>query len=101
MPRKSEVVRIEGREITISNLEKILYPAAKFSKAQVIDYYVHISKYILPHLKDRPVTRKRFPGGIEGQFFYEKEAPKFTPDWVRRFSVPRRGRKGWSSVTPN
>jgi bifunctional non-homologous end joining protein LigD len=94
MARKREVITIEGREIAVSNLEKILYPAAKFSKAQVIDYYVQISKYILPHLKNRPVTLKRFPDGIEGKFFYEKEAPKFTPDWVQRFSVPRRGRKG-------
>jgi bifunctional non-homologous end joining protein LigD len=94
MARSKQVLNIEGREIAVSNLEKVLYPAAKFRKGQVIDYYVRISSYLLPHLRDRPVTLKRYPDGVRGEFFYEKDAPSFTPDWVQRFAVPRRGRKG-------
>jgi bifunctional non-homologous end joining protein LigD len=90
----SEIVRIEGRDITLSNLDKILYPASKFTKAEVIEYYARVADYLLPHLKDRPITLKRFPDGVEGEFFYEKNAPKFTPDWINRFSVPRHHHSG-------
>jgi bifunctional non-homologous end joining protein LigD len=88
-PKKQDV-EIEGRKITVSNLEKVLYPAG-FTKGQVIDYYIRVSRFLLPHLKDRPVTLKRYPDGINGQHFYEKDAPKFTPAWVKTFPVPRRG----------
>ena len=94
MPVKREFVEIEGRQITLSNVEKLLYPAANFRKGQIIDYYARIAPYLLPHLKDRPVTLKRYPDGVRGEFFYEKDAPKFTPEWVKRFTVPRRGRAG-------
>ena len=83
-----QFVEIEGRRLALTNLEKPLYPG--FSKAQVIDYYVRIAPVLLPHLKDRPVTLKRYPDGVEGSFFYEKNAPKFTPEWVETFDVPRR-----------
>lgn len=94
MTAKRETVKVQGREIAISNPQKVFYPKAKFTKAQVIDYYARISRYILPHLKDRPVTLKRYPDGVRGEFFYEKNAPSFTPDWVERFSVLRRGPGG-------
>jgi bifunctional non-homologous end joining protein LigD len=94
MATQREKITVEGREITVSNLEKVLYPGAKFKKGEVINYYVRIADYLLPHLKDRPVTLKRYPDGVRGQFFYEKDAPAFTPEWVQRFSVPRRGRGG-------
>jgi bifunctional non-homologous end joining protein LigD len=94
MATKRDVVQIENREVRLSNLHKVLYPATKFTKGQVIDYYVRIAPFLLPHLKDRPVTLKRYPDGVKGQFFYEKDAPSFTPDWVKCFSVPRRGRSG-------
>src|SRR5665213_1663467 len=90
----SEKVTIEGREITLTNLDKILYHASKFTKANVIDYYARVAKYLLPHLKDRPITLKRFPDGVEGEFFYEKNAPKFAPDWIQNFSVPRHHHAG-------
>ena len=61
----------------------MLWPKAKFTKAQAIDYYARIAETILPHLRDRPLTRVRFPDGVEGQRFYEKRAPNHTPDWVR------------------
>ena len=88
------LVDVEGRKITLSNLDKVFYPKTKFTKGQVIDYYIRISKYILPHLKNRPVTLKRFPDGVGGQFFYEKRAPSHTPTWVRTFEVPSEGRGG-------
>ena len=93
MPAK-EQLEVEGRRIPVTNLDKILYPGGKFTKAKVIDYYIRVSKYLLPHLKDRPVTLKRFPNGIYAEFFYEKDAPSFTPDWVETFPVARRETPG-------
>src|SRR4029077_11419845 len=89
MPAKQQFT-VENRVLSLSNLDKVLYPSAGFTKADVIDYYARISKWLLPHLKDRPVTLKRFPDGVGGQAFYEKNAPRFTPDWVQTVSVPRR-----------
>src|SRR2546430_2708192 len=82
-------LRFDGRVITLSNPDKVLYPVG-FTKAQVLDYYLRVAKFILPHLKDRPVTLKRYPNGVAGEFFYEKRAPSFTPEWVKTFPVPRR-----------
>ena len=94
MARKQEQLTVGRRRITVSNLDKILYPGGKFSKARAIDYYVNISKVLLPHLKDYPVTLKRFPDGVFGEFFYEKDAPAFTPEWVKTVPVPRRETPG-------
>ena len=91
---KKQTLEVEGHRITVSNLDKVLYPGHKFSKAAVIDYYVRISGVLLPHLKNRPVTLKRFPNGVFGEFFYEKDAPAYTPDWVKTFPVPRREKNG-------
>ncbi len=79
-----------GREVAVSNLDKPMFPAG-FTKAQVIDYYIRVAPYLLPHLKDRPLTLKRYPNGVAGKFFYEKDAPLFTPKWVATFPTPRRG----------
>jgi bifunctional non-homologous end joining protein LigD len=94
MARKTEQVTIGRRRIEVSNLDKLLYPGSKFTKAKVIDYYIKVSKYILPHLKNRPVTLKRFPEGVFGEAFYEKDAPAFTPEWVKTVPVPRRETPG-------
>ena len=94
MARKAQQLAIDGRRISVSNLDKLLYPGEKFTKAKVIDYYVRISKYLLPHLKNDPVTLKRFPDGVFGEFFYEKDAPAFTPEWVKTVAVPRRETPG-------
>src|SRR5215211_6936633 len=94
MARKSEQLTIGRRRIAVSNLDKILYPGTKFTKADVINYYINVSKYILPHLKDHPITLKRFPDGVFGESFYEKDAPAFTPDWVKTVPVPRRDTPG-------
>jgi bifunctional non-homologous end joining protein LigD len=94
MARKTEQVTIGRRRIEVSNLDKLLYPGSKFTKAKVIDYYIKVSKYILPHLKNRPVTLKRLPEGVFGEAFYEKDAPAFTPEWVKTVPVPRRETPG-------
>jgi bifunctional non-homologous end joining protein LigD len=77
------VVDVEGTQLALSNLEKVLYPSVGFTKAQVIDYYTRIAPVLLPHLRGRALTRKRYPDGVEGQVFFEKNAPRGTPDWVR------------------
>jgi bifunctional non-homologous end joining protein LigD len=79
---------VEGRELTISNLDKVLYPASGFTKGQLIDYYARIAPVMLPHIQDRPLTMKRFPDGVEGPSFFEKHLPSHAPDWVRHVAVP-------------
>ena len=83
-------VEIEGKQLKLSNLDKLFYPKTGFTKGQVIDYYTRVAPVLLPHLKDRPLTMKRYPNGVEGKFFYEKECPKHRPDWVRtkRITTP-------------
>ncbi len=88
-PRRLEV-DIDGRTVSLSNLEKVMYPRAGFTKGQVIDYYTRIAPVLLPHLRARPLTLKRYPDGVEGQYFYEKQCPKHRPDWVETADVPTR-----------
>jgi bifunctional non-homologous end joining protein LigD len=80
-------VEVEGRRLSLSNLDKVMYPEVGFTKGQVIDYYTRIAPAVLPHLRDRPLTLKRYPNGVEGQYFYEKRCPSHAPDWVRREQV--------------
>jgi bifunctional non-homologous end joining protein LigD len=75
-------VEVEGRPLALSNLDKVLYPQAGFTKAQVIDYYQRIAPVMLPHIASRPVTIKRYPEGVDRDFFYQKNAPAHRPDWV-------------------
>ena len=86
MPQKAELV-VEDRKIPVSNLDKVLYPKAGFTKGQVIDYYIRVAPVLLPHLKDRPLTMKRYPDGVEGEFFYEKNCPSHRPKWVKTAKV--------------
>ena len=86
MGKKSEI-EVEGKTLTVSNLEKILYPEVGFTKAQVIDYYIRIAPVLLPYLRRRPITLKRYPDGVEGFFFYEKQCPVHRPDWVKTATV--------------
>jgi bifunctional non-homologous end joining protein LigD len=76
------VVEIEGRELSVSNLDKVLYPAAGFTKAEVIDYYVRVAPSMLPHVADRGVTLRRYPNGVDGTSFFEKRCPDHRPEWV-------------------
>lgn len=80
---KSSIVEVDGRKLNLSNLEKVLYPAAGFTKGQVIDYYVRIAPALLPHLEGRPLTLKRYPEGVDQEYFYEKNAPAHRPEWVK------------------
>ena len=80
-------VGVEGRRLSLSNLTKVMYPAVGFTKGEVIDYYTRVSAAVLPHLRDRPLTLKRYPNGVEGQYFYEKNCPSHAPEWVRREEV--------------
>jgi bifunctional non-homologous end joining protein LigD len=90
MAAKRDTLDIGGQKVQVSNLDKVLFPDDQFTKAQVIDYYIRVSEYLLPHFQDRPVTLQRFPDGVRGEFFYEKDAPRFAPKWIQRFPVPRR-----------
>lgn len=83
----NNVLHVAGRRVPVSRLDKVFYPANGFTKAQVIDYYIRISPVLLPHLKDRPLTLKRYPDGVEGGFFYEKRCPPYRPDWVRTVPI--------------
>jgi bifunctional non-homologous end joining protein LigD len=88
---KKVPVKVDGRELTLSNLDKVLYPELGFTKAEVIDYYSRIAPVILPHLAGRPLTVKRYPNGVTGPFFFEKNAPEHTPAWVRKVNLPAPG----------
>jgi bifunctional non-homologous end joining protein LigD len=84
VPSKGKVeVEIGGRKLQLSNLDKVLYPEAGFTKAQVIDYYVRMAPVMVPHIKNRPMTLKRHPNGVQQAHFYEKQAPSHRPSWVK------------------
>jgi bifunctional non-homologous end joining protein LigD len=76
------VAEVDGRQVRLSNLDKVLYPEAGFKKRDVIDYYARIAPVLLPHLEGRALTLKRYPNGVDAQFFYEKNAPSHRPEWV-------------------
>jgi bifunctional non-homologous end joining protein LigD len=82
-PARRVSVEVEGHELSLSNLDKVMYPETGFTKGQVIDYYTRVAPAVLPHLRDRPLTLKRYPNGVEGGHFYEKQCPSHRPDWVR------------------
>lgn len=83
MPESTHtLVEIEGRTLKLSNLDKVLYPEAAFTKAEVIDYYVRVAPTMLTHLAERGVTLRRFPNGVEGKSFFEKRCPSHRPEWV-------------------
>jgi bifunctional non-homologous end joining protein LigD len=84
-------VDVEGTQVVLSNLDKVLYPDVGFTKGQVLDYYTRIAPVLLPHLAGRALTRKRYPDGVEGQVFFEKNAPRGTPDWVHTERLPSPG----------
>lgn len=84
------MLKVGKREVAVSNLDKVFYPDTGFTKGQVIDYYARVAKALLPHLKDRPLTLKRYPNGVEGEFFYEKRCPDFRPSWLKTAPI-------WSS----
>jgi bifunctional non-homologous end joining protein LigD len=80
-------VEVGGRLLKLTNLEKVLYPQAGFTKGQVIDYYARIAPMLVPHLAGKPLTLKRYPNGVDQQFFFEKNATKHRPDWVKTVPI--------------
>ena len=86
MAEKAQLL-VEDKKLAVSNLNKVLYPKVGFTKGHVIDYYIRIAPVLLPHLKDRPLTMKRYPNGVEGEFFYEKNCPSHRPKWVKTAKV--------------
>jgi bifunctional non-homologous end joining protein LigD len=94
VPPKRVEVDIEGRTLSLSNLDKVLYPEAGFTKGQVIDYYSRVAPAVLPHLRSRPLTLKRYPNGVDKGHFYEKQCPSHRPDWVQTTAVHSRHRGG-------
>ena len=86
-----EVAEVAGKTLTLSNLDKVLYPSSGFTKAQILEYYRRIAPFILPHLQDRALTLKRYPDGVEAPSFFEKRCPRHRPDWVNTAEIPREG----------
>lgn len=87
MAGESLLTEIEGRQLTLTNLDRVLYPDGT-TKGQVIDYYVRIAPVLLPHLRGRNITMKRYPNGVDGQSFYNKSIPSHAPDWIERVKLP-------------
>ncbi len=90
-PESGTRVTVGGRELTVSNLDKVLYPESGTTKGQVIDYYARIAEVMLPHVAGRPMTMKRFPNGVEQKSFFEKHVPEHAPEWVGTVDVPSEG----------
>jgi bifunctional non-homologous end joining protein LigD len=88
MARQETRVTVGERELTLSNLEKVLFPQSGFTKGELIDYYAKVAQVMLPHIEDRPLTMKRYPDGVEKNYFYEKHVPSHAPTWVHTVSVP-------------
>lgn len=99
MSAHNVAITLDGKQLKLSNLDKVLYPETGFTKAQVIDYYTRIAPVLLPHLHDHPLTLKRYPDGVEGLFFFEKNSPSHRPDWVQTARVWGRGKNASVNYT--
>jgi bifunctional non-homologous end joining protein LigD len=88
-------VKVDNRVLKLSNLDKVLWPEEGFTKGQMIDFYTRVAPAILPHLKDRPLTLKRYPNGVDGEMFYEKNCPGHRPDWIKTARVWSDGNNRW------
>ena len=91
MSAQTVTVEVEGQRVRLSNLDKVLYPEVGFTKGEVIDYYTRIAPVLLPHLADRPVTLHRFPDGVDAQSFWNKDASRNAPEWLRLVRLPTPG----------
>ncbi|MEZ0277455.1 MAG: non-homologous end-joining DNA ligase [Roseimicrobium sp.] len=85
--RNKTTLKVGKREVAVSNLDKVFYPETGFTKGDVIDYYARIASVLLPHVKGRPVSLKRYPDGVKGMFFYEKQCPSHAPEWIKEKTV--------------
>lgn len=82
MARTAAHATVDGHDLALSNQEKVLFPRDGYTKGDLIAYYRHVSRWMLPHLRERPLTLQRFPDGIDGESFFEKRAPRYTPAWI-------------------
>jgi bifunctional non-homologous end joining protein LigD len=101
-PETKVAVTVDGHTLTLTNLAKVLYPETGFTKAEVLDYYQRVAHVLVPHIAERPVTLKRYPGGVDGQAFFQKHVTEHRPDWIRTAEVPSessRSRNRGSTVT--
>ena len=89
----SQTIEVEGKRLKLTNLEKILYPATGFTKGQVIDYYARIAPVLIPQLAGRPLTLKRYPEGVDQEFFFEKNATQYRPEWVKTAPIWSEGNR--------
>ena len=98
--RTEQAVEIDGRQLKLSNLEKVLYPEVGFTKAEVIDYYARVASVMVPHIGDRGLTLRRYPNGVDGQSFFEKRCPSHRPAWIGTFDGPgdRSGTIGYCAL---
>jgi bifunctional non-homologous end joining protein LigD len=94
-PEKALEVEVDGRSLRLTNLDKVFWPQVGFTKGQMIDYYTRMAPHLLPHLEGRPLTLKRYPNGIEGEMFYEKNCPRHRPEWMQAAKVWSRGNDRW------
>ena len=90
-PHSEVRVDVEGRTLRLRRLDKVMYPVTGTTKGEVLDYYARVAPLLLPHLGRRPVTRKRWPDGVSGPSFFEKNLPRGTPTWVRSLTLPTPG----------
>jgi bifunctional non-homologous end joining protein LigD len=96
MGKQRAPLKVGGRDMYVSNLDQVLFPESGFTKGELIDYYIKLSGIILPHLKDRPLTLKLYYHGVDSPAAYEKDAPSYTPSWVKR--APIRRKSGESQI---
>ena len=94
-PEKAVEVEVDGRSLRLTNLDKVFWPQVGFTKGQMIDYYTRMAPHLLPHLEGRPLTLKRYPNGIDGEMFYEKNCPRHRPEWMQTAKVWSRGNDRW------
>jgi hypothetical protein len=99
MAKAQQAVEVDGRELSVTNLDKVMYPSTGFTKGEVIDYYARIADTIIPHLKGRPLTLKRYPEGAQAGHFFEKRCPKHRPEWVATASIWSEREDDWSQNT--
>ncbi len=87
--RKHTTLQVGSKKVEVSSLDKVFYPKTGFTKGEVIDFYIKIAPVLLPHLKGRAITMKRYPDGVEGMFFYEKQKPSHAPSWIKTTTVEK------------
>ena len=100
-PVSRTFIEMAGKRLSLSNLEKEFYPSCGFTKAHVLEYYRRVAPFIIPHLKNRALTLKRYPEGVEKDFFFEKRCPSHRPAWVKTAEIPQDDGEGMTVCLVN